>query len=132
VQLDRRLAPDTVPVGAGGPQNRRGLSGTEYLARRRQALRDQDAADEAAARAADVLEEALRPHTRESLRRGGSPGSSLLLDLALLVPPDGETAFLAAAAEARERLEPDGVEVEVSGPWPPYSFASLDDGGADA
>jgi hypothetical protein len=129
VKLVRRLSADAVPVGAGDARGRAGLTGTEYLARRRQALRDQDAADAAAGRAAELLEEALRPHTTESLRRGGSPGSSLLLDLALLVRPEEETAFLAAAAAARERLEPDGVEVEVSGPWPPYSFATLDGGG---
>ena len=68
------------------------------------------------------------PAVTETVRRGGSPGSSLLLDLAVLVGPTRETAFLATTAELRQRLEPDGLEVEVSGPWPPYSFASLEDG----
>jgi hypothetical protein len=106
------------------------VSGTEYLARRRQALHAREDEERSAAGAADLLEEALAPHVSESLRRGGSPGSSLLLDLAFLVPPERETAFLAAAGELREKLEPDGLEVEVSGPWPPYSFAALEPGDA--
>jgi hypothetical protein len=130
VKLVRRLAPELVAAGAR-PTDRHGLTGTEYLARRREALHDQEAAERIAAQASNLLEETLRPHITESLRRGGSSGSSLLLDLALLVPPDRETSFLAAAAELRERLDQDGLEVEVSGPWPPYSFASLDDGGPD-
>ncbi|MGY1809916.1 GvpL/GvpF family gas vesicle protein [Blastococcus sp. SYSU D00669] len=129
VKLVRRLDAEPVPAGPR-PADRSGVTGTEYLARRRQALRRHDEAEVAAEQAAELLEEALRPHVTESLRRGGAPGSSLLLDMAFLVPPQGETAFLAAAAELRERLEPDGLEVEVSGPWPPYSFAALEDGDA--
>jgi hypothetical protein len=124
VKLVRRLD-EPVPAGPR-PVDRQEVSGIDYLARRRQALHDRDAADRAAAEAAELLEDALRPHARESLRRGGSPGSSLLLDLAFLVPPEGETAFLAAAAELREQLQPDGLEIEVSGPWPSYSFATLE------
>ncbi|MGY1601811.1 GvpL/GvpF family gas vesicle protein [Geodermatophilus sp. SYSU D00815] len=129
VKLVRRLDAEPVPAGPR-PADRVGVSGTEYLARRRQALRRHDETEAAAEQAAELLEETLRPHVAESLRRGGAPGSSLLLDLAFLVPPEAETAFLAAAGELRERLEPDGLEVEVSGPWPPYSFAALEAGGA--
>jgi hypothetical protein len=124
VKLVRRVGE---PVAAGPqPVDRQEVSGTEYLARRRQALQDRDAAERSAAEAAELLEATLLPHVRESLRRGGSPGSSLLLDLAFLVPPERETAFLAAAAELREHLQPDGLEVEVSGPWPAYSFSALE------
>jgi hypothetical protein len=128
VKLVRTLAPEPVAVGAA-PESRAGLTGTEYLTRRKRALHEQEAAERTAAQAAELLEETLRPHVTETLRRGGSPRSSLLLDLALLVPPAREAAVLAAAAELRERLEPEAMEVEVSGPWPPYSFAALDDGG---
>jgi hypothetical protein len=128
VKLVRRLGE---PVAAGPrPVDREGVSGTEYLARRRQALREREDADRSSSGAAQLLEETLAPYVSESLRRGGSPGSSLLLDLAFLVPPERESAFLAAAAELREKLEPDGLEVEVSGPWPPYSFAALEPGDA--
>ena len=116
-----------VPVGPR-PQDRVGVTGTEYLTRRRQALDQYDSVEAAAEEAAQLLIDTLRPHVTETVRRGGSPGSSLLLDLAVLVGADAEAAFLATAAELRQRLEPDGLEVEVSGPWPPYSFASLEDG----
>ena len=128
VKLVRRLD-EPVRVGPR-PVDRAGVTGTEYLTRRRQALREREDDERSATGAAELLEEALRPHVRESLRRGGSPGSSLLLDLAFLVPPEDEAAFLAAAAALREKLDPDGLEVEVSGPWPPYSFATLEPGDA--
>jgi hypothetical protein len=126
--LVRRLG-EAVPAGRGRVE-RAGVTGTEYLAGRRQVLHDREAGDRSAAAGAELLDETLRPHVRESLRRGGAPGSSLLLDLAFLVPPDRETAFLGAAAELRERLGGEGLEVEVSGPWPPYSFAALETGDA--
>jgi hypothetical protein len=107
------------------PSERRGVTGTEYLTRRRQALARAEAAEAGADRAADVLTETLRPHVTDSLRRGGSSGSALLLDLAFLVPLDAEAAFAAAANELGEQLAADGLAVEVSGPWAPYSFASL-------
>jgi hypothetical protein len=128
VKLVRRL---DAPTSIGPrPEDRAGVTGTEYLARRRQALAQQDSAEATAGKAADLLLEALSPHVADSVRRGGSPGSSLLLDVAYLVAPSAEAGFLTAVADLRERLAPDALEVEVSGPWPPYSFASLEDGDA--
>jgi hypothetical protein len=129
VKLVRSLDAEPAPVGPRSG-DRSGVTGTEYLARRRRALEQHGEAEAAAGKAAEVLQETLRPHVTESLRRGGATGSSLLLDLAFLVRPDAETDFLAAAAELRERFASDGFGVEVSGPWPPYSFVSL--GGGDA
>jgi len=129
VRLVRSLDAEPAPVGSSSG-DRSGVTGTEYLARRRRALAQRGEAEAAAEKAADVLQETLRPHVTESLRRGGATGSSLLLDLAFLVRPDAEADFLAAAAALRERFAPEGFGVEVSGPWPPYSFVSL--GGGDA
>jgi hypothetical protein len=129
VKLVRRLDEPSAAV-APRPEERSGVTGTEYLARRRQAIARQDSAEAAAEKAADLLVETLAPHVAESVRRGGAPGSSLLLDLAYLVAPAAEGGFLAAVADLRERLAPDALEVEVTGPWPPYSFASLEDDGA--
>src|SRR4051794_1204580 len=129
VKLVRSLDAEPAPVGPRSG-DRSGVTGTEYLARRRRALEQHGEAEAAAEKAATVLQESLHPHVTESLRRGGATGSSLLLDVAFLVRPDDEAAFLAAAAELGERFAPDGFGVEVSGPWPPYSFVSL--GGSDA
>jgi hypothetical protein len=127
VKLVRRAAEQPVHSSS---DDRRGVTGTEYLTRRRQALAQHEAAETVAERAADVLTATLRPHVTESLRRGGSPGSALLLDLAFLVPLDAEPAFTAAADELAEPFAADGLAVEVSGPWAPYSFVSLGDGDA--
>jgi hypothetical protein len=122
------------PVSAGpvssAANERRGVTGTEYLTRRRTALAQHEAAQAGAERAADLVTATLRPHVTECRRRGGSPGSALLLDLAFLVPLDAETAFAGAAAELAAPLAADGLAVEVSGPWAPYSFVSLGDGDA--
>jgi hypothetical protein len=130
VRLVRSLSEDE-SVPADTPDDRAGLTGTEFLARRRQALRERDDAAQAARTAAETLEEALAPHVTESLRRGGAPGSSLLLDIAYLVPPSTEAAFLAEMERLGAELRPSGLVLEVTGPWPPYSFAALTAGALD-
>jgi hypothetical protein len=117
------------PQLAGPTPRREGMSGTEYLSARRAALGARDRAEQDAARAADRLEEALARHVTSTVRRGGNPGSSLLLDVACLVPRDREAGFTAAVEELTAELRPSGVDVELTGPWPPYSFVSLDEEG---
>jgi hypothetical protein len=102
-------------------------TGTEYLSRRRTALREKDDAAREAAHCAELLEQALTPHAIQALHRGGAPGSSLLLDVAYLVPPAAEPGFLAAVDQLRADLAAQRLTVETTGPWPPYSFASLDE-----
>jgi hypothetical protein len=115
------------PALAGVPRPARpeDISGTEYLARRKTALAEKERAGRDATQAADRLERVLAPHVTATLRRGGNPGASLLLDLACLVPPDSEAGFAASVAELAEELRTEGLDVELTGPWPPYSFASL-------
>ena len=129
VRLVRTLA-GVEPALAGGAQ-RDGLSGTEYLSRRRRALQREDDLTRTAAQCAERLQEELSGHVTESLRRGGSPGSSLLLDIAYLVPTVDEAEFLARVQHLTEDLEAQGLTLEVTGPWPPYSFASLTPEGSD-
>jgi len=69
---------------------------------------------------------AVEPHVVASVRRGGAAGSSLLLDVAYLVRPRDEEAFTAAVTRLGTELRGDGLALETTGPWPPYSFASLD------
>ncbi|MGY1640185.1 GvpL/GvpF family gas vesicle protein [Geodermatophilus sp. SYSU D00703] len=133
VRLLRTLEPEPALTRSRGDDERASATGTEYLARRREALAQRDEAERAAAQAAERLDEVLVPHVREAMRRGGSTGSSLLLDAAYLVTPDREEAFRAAVAGLAEELRPEGLDVEVTGPWPPYSFAALEEstGGRD-
>jgi hypothetical protein len=130
VRLVRTLVPGVEPALAGGAQ-RDGLSGTEYLSRRRQALQKGDDLTRTAAECAERLQDVLSGHVTESLRRGGSPGSSLLLDMAYLVPTATEADFLGQVQQLAQDLEARGLALEVTGPWPPYSFASLSPGGPD-
>jgi hypothetical protein len=127
VRLLRSLAPE--PQLTGSAPRRENMSGTAYLTSRRAALEARERVEEHTRRAAAQLEQALAPFVAESLRRGGNPGSSLLLDAAYLVAQDHEVAFTTAVTELAEELRPDGLDVELTGPWPPYSFVSLDAGG---
>lgn len=47
---------------------------------------------------------------------------SLVLDAAFLVPRSGGARLKAAAARFAQALKPEGGDVVVTGPWPPYSF----------
>jgi hypothetical protein len=99
-----------------------GLSGTEYLAMRRQRLAKTLGARRRGAEVAEALHEALSKHATESAPRGRrAPG--LLIDAAYLVPEDHERVFHAEAG--RLGGEP-GVTMVVTGPWPPYSFTRLE------
>ena len=98
-----------------------GLTGTEYLARRREKVQaTQRSRDDLAARV-EHLREVLQGLASDSTDRTRAPG--VLVDSAYLVPAAGEAAF---HAEIR-RLEADflGATVETTGPWPPYSFTGL-------
>jgi hypothetical protein len=127
VRLVRSLTDDE-PVPAAARESSADLTGTEFLARRRQALQEREDAEQTARTAAQSLEETLAPHVTEALRRGGAPGSSLLLDVAYLVPPTAEATFLAETERLGGELRPRGLALEVTGPWPPYSFAALTGG----
>ena len=130
VRLLRILPAGGEPALAGGT-GREGLSGTEYLARRREALQREEDLTRTAAECAERLQEVLSGHAVESMRRGGSPGSSLLLDIAYLVPTGTEAEFLGQVRQLAEDLEPRGLTLELTGPWPPYSFVALTPGGSD-
>lgn len=127
VRLVRVLADEPQP--AGPTPRREGMSGTEYLSARRAALTASERAEQDAAGAAERLERTLAPHVTDTVRRGGNPGSSLLLDVAALVPRGHEAGLTSAIEALGQELRRDGLDVELTGPWPPYSFVSLDEGG---
>jgi hypothetical protein len=57
-------------------------------------------------------------------------GPRMLLRAAFLVEAAETEPFLALARELQAVHEPRGVMLELSGPWPPYSFTG-DDGGTE-
>jgi hypothetical protein len=93
------------------------LSGTAYLAMRRDRLAAAARTRRDGASAAAELHKALSRHTTESTQR---TKTTLLLDTAYLVPAAAEAAFLAETERFPE------LAVEATGPWPPYSFVRLE------
>jgi hypothetical protein len=109
--------------------SRREMTGTSYLASRREALQESQRVEAQTAALTARAEEALGEHAVDVVRRGGGPGSALLTDLAYLVPATREDSFLTAAERLSGEVAREGLLLEVTGPWPPYSFASLQNGG---
>jgi hypothetical protein len=75
--------------------------------------------------AGDVLK-ALRPLSREARQRAitapPESRSRLLLDAAFLVSRGKAARFRTAAARQAKKISPAGFALQVTGPWPPYSF----------
>lgn len=102
-------------AAASEPVQLDGLSGTAYLTLRRQKL---TAADDTRRAAATVHEELTR-RAAESTRR--DPAGDVLLEAAYLVDVPLEDDFHASV----HRLS-SGLSVEITGPWPPYSFTRME------
>jgi hypothetical protein len=117
---DRAAAPDApAPPGAG--------PGLSYLRRRRHQLSAQDQARRAdAALAEEVHAELrgmaaaaqLRPAQAAELTGEASP--AMLLNATYLVDDAAAARFAAAVRGLGQRH---GFRIELTGPWPPYSFA---------
>jgi hypothetical protein len=106
------------------------LSGADYLRRKKQASEERRSGDEAALRVAETLYESLASRTVASRRLApqdprltGHEGT-MLLNAAYLVEATDEADFTTAV----EGLGGTGsdLQVELRGPWPPYSFAVLE------
>jgi gas vesicle protein GvpL/GvpF len=101
-----------VHASEAGPEETCSAAGNEYMQRR---LRE-------VTRVAEI-HAALAERARESTR---DTGTGTLLNAAYLVPRRAVGDFIAAVEQLRRR-RPE-VTVACTGPWPPYSFASLQDG----
>ncbi|MFJ6632340.1 GvpL/GvpF family gas vesicle protein [Streptomyces sp. NPDC091376] len=106
-----------------------GLSpGRAYLRTRRAQRTVRDTAYEAAQTAAERVEAAGRRYAADRARHrpqqgelATGPGENVVND-AYLVPREHAEEFRADAGRAADGLE--GVRVELTGPWAPYSFAT--------
>jgi len=122
VTLDRARAAASDAKTAPAPR----ATGSDYL-RRKKAARDHDV--ELSARARRVVGELydrLAPRASEARRRTGGDlpmaDGPLLLDAAFLVPRARTKSFNALVAREARALAPQGYQVVVTGPWPPYTF----------
>jgi hypothetical protein len=119
-------APDPSRVQPPKPRDTARTSGTSFLAAKHAGRR------EAAARATRVREDAAAAYEAlEQLADAGrlrptDKGGSLVLDAAFLVPATRVEAMRETLTRRAARLLDDGCPVSLTGPWPPYSFASVD------
>lgn len=108
---------------SGGP-------GAAYLQRRRQQLTAQQQAQDAAARTGDAVHGELvegvvasRRLPPQDRRLAGYEGT-MVLNAAYLVPVALADTWLGTLEEVRARTP--RARIQVQGPWPPYSFATLE------
>lgn len=102
------------------------VSGADYLARKRDLLEVNRSQLKTARAAADRLFTAMARQASDARRRTeteqAAPGSRLLLDAAFLVPSKEGPAFRAALRRSAKALKASGLQISVTGPWPPYNF----------
>ncbi|MBD2894213.1 hypothetical protein amrb99_31360 [Actinomadura sp. RB99] len=132
--LEPAQAPEPAPVSepaASEPRSGAGGAGTAYLRRRQDERRRRaDAGRKVSEQAAAIhdglaeLAVAARHHPPQDPKLSGRDGVQILNAAYLLEDGDAE-AFAQAARAAGERWP--GIEVEVTGPWPPYSFIDTTD-----
>jgi Gas vesicle synthesis protein GvpL/GvpF len=113
-------------AASGGPKS--GGAGAAYLRRRRAQQNTRERIDQFAIEHADELHTALlafavdarrhRPHSSAL----AEPGQPMILNGAYLVDDTAADDFAAAVREQDARHE--GVELQLTGPWPAYSFAT--------
>ncbi|MEV0326437.1 GvpL/GvpF family gas vesicle protein [Micromonospora echinospora] len=128
--------PTVDPGGAGNPAVDAGGAGTPaaggtgagaaYLRRRRAQLRARETGQQAAAHSAAAVHTELaghaaeaRRHTPQDSRLSGEP-HPMALNGAYLVPVEGLAGFRAVVAALATRHP--ALRLELTGPWPPYSF----------
>ena len=101
-------------------------SGTSFLAGKAAARRDDAERAARVQRDAAAAYDALATLADGARRKPVDPGGTLLVDAALLVPPAIVEDLKRALTMAATQLLDDGCAVSLTGPWPPYSFASLE------
>lgn len=128
VVVDTTAQAAAAPDGPTGGQA--GSPGAAYLQRRREQLGAQQRAQEAAARTGDDVHAALvegvvasRRLPPQDRRLAGYEGT-MVLNAAYLVSRSGAEEWLGRVEGLRARLP--RATIEVRGPWPPYSFATLE------
>jgi hypothetical protein len=129
VLLDRTTAAAAAQRRAEGTARRSSSSAGTGAAYRSRKKAHRDASVELRTRARETvarLYDRLAAKARLARRRAASElpaqGGSLLLDAAFLVARSRARTFRALAAREARDLAPHGYQVDLTGPWPPYTF----------
>jgi hypothetical protein len=131
----KAYAPRTEPQAASSsgerPSGADAGAGAAYLQRKRTETQDRQQAEERALRTAEAIHAALGEHAvavrrlqPQDPRLTGHEGT-MTLNGAYLVPVEEGDAFRSRVSALADE-HPD-ARLEVQGPWPPYSFATLED-----
>jgi len=105
----------------------KGSSGTEFLLRKKkQHELSRDVVERGAERATALFDELARraDDARRRAPPAGPAGRRILLDAAFLVRRGRVKPFQSAVRKAAAKLLPDGYELTLTGPWPPYNFVA--------
>lgn len=116
-------APPPAAISGEPPDGAELPTGGAHLASRRRALRSHPDGDDRRALAADCLRPLDLPSWDwRALALPANGSSRLLLRSAALVPDGALDAFLACAEARRPTLVAHRLDLQVIGPFPPYSF----------
>ncbi|MFI7627291.1 GvpL/GvpF family gas vesicle protein [Microbispora rosea] len=130
----RRDTPPPSPAPAATAAGGGDSPGMAYLRRKKESLRGREDLWRAAAERAELLHAELgqiavasRRHRPQDPQLSGR-SESMVLNGAYLVDPAREEEFAAMLGGYRDRF----LDVELTGPWAPYSFTSIDLGAGRA
>lgn len=100
-------------------------AGRAYLLRKKMDEQRKNVVDECEREVVSTVEQELRnglPATAEIEMRAPEPGVAPQIDV--LLPRGEHPAIERLHRDLTARLGPDGIELALSGPWPPYTFVS--------
>jgi hypothetical protein len=126
-----RVVLGRVPAGKPSPVSRKrsdtgAPSGAHYLQRKKDNRDELTSRARRARAAATEVFDALARHASEARKRPATEmpatGGPLVLDAAFLVPRTRSARLKTAAARHARALAPEGFDISLTGPWPPYSF----------
>jgi hypothetical protein len=113
----------------GGTAAAAPASGADYLARKRTARDVAETARRELEATVDAVHARLRERAAGAVlsppqdRRLSGREDKMLLNAAYLVPDADAEIFGSAFTELARRLSAEGLELELTGPWPPYHFS---------
>jgi hypothetical protein len=126
LRIGRPEAPRLRPTAVGDPAEAQSRSGTGFLKAKAATRREANERNTRVSRSAIAVFEALE-RVADAARANPAPGgTNLLLDAAFLVDARKTAAFRRTLTRESAELLRDGCPVSLTGPWPPYSFASAD------
>jgi hypothetical protein len=102
--------------------------GITYLLKKKINENVKEASEKELTKRANNIYESLRTYSTDTALEGcltkGMTGRSerMILNCSLLIPRENVEDFLIKINEANSLENPEGLFVEISGPWPPYSF----------